>query len=92
MNDAFVQSLADIAEERGSEAFLVELRDSCMAKIAEGGGEVTFMKQAGQNGKTAQAECILDASELLVAVTAALRLFRDQTVTVTYVDFSGMIL
>jgi len=89
INDAFVQALWDKAEEEGSDAALATIRDDCMAKIAGGGGEVAFVTRAGQNGKTGEQTARMDATELLGNVNQALRLFRDQVVTLTYTDFSG---
>ena len=90
MNDAFIQALADLAEEEASDARLIELRNQAMAKVAEGGGQLAFIIQAGQNGKTGQQECKMDAAALLGAVNRALQLYRGTAVSLTYTDFSQL--
>lgn len=89
-SNAFVQALVDIADEQGSDAQLVLMRDDAIAKIAAGGGEVGFLTSASINGKTGQQQMVMDAQTLLSAVSAALRIYRGQSVCVTYPDFSSL--
>lgn len=88
MNSAFVDALADAAEEGAIN--LQELRGKCLAAIAAGQGEIAFTSAAGLNGKTAAQECRMDPTQLLGAVNSALRASRGQSVGATYADFSDL--
>lgn len=88
MTDAFIQALADAAEDDLFD--LDALRVQCIAKIAGGGGEVAFTVNAALNGKAASQECKMDASELLAVVNQAVRLKAGTAVGITYVDFSDL--
>jgi len=89
-NEAFIEALVELADERGNTNWLIALRDKAFDKIAAGGGEVGFITQATLNGKTGQQERVMDAQELFSACQAALRRYRGQEVSVTYADFSSL--
>ncbi|HEV7405185.1 MAG TPA: hypothetical protein VGO11_19735 [Chthoniobacteraceae bacterium] len=88
MSDAFIQALADAADDELLD--LTDLRAQCLAKILAGGGQIAFTTLAGQNGKSGQQECRMDAAELLAAVNQARRLSAGDAVGLTYSDFSSL--
>lgn len=88
MNSAFINALADAAEE--DLINLSELRQQCLAAITAGGGEIAFTTVAGLNGKNAAQECRMDASDLLAAVNQAIRINSGSAVSLTYTDFSQL--
>ncbi|HEX8313025.1 MAG TPA: hypothetical protein VF614_17000 [Chthoniobacteraceae bacterium] len=89
-SDSFVQALVDLAEEEGSEALIVQMRNDALAKIGAGGGEVAILTSATVNGKSGEQQPVMDATELFEACQAALRRYRGQEVRLTYCDFSRL--
>ena len=87
---AFIDALADAGEDGSLD--LEALRQKCLAAIGQNGdGTVAFTTRAGLNGKAAEQECRMDASELLVAVNQAIRMNAGTHVSLTYTDFSYLV-
>ena len=96
----FIQALVSRAMRLGSSANIEQLIEQAEAQILAGGGEATFLTSAGGNGKSAMAECRMDAAEMFTLATQALDRYNaaaaagggtphnGPAVSTTYADFS----
>lgn len=86
--NAFVQALAELAETAPGLAQVQTLRDTALAKVLAGGGEVTALTSVTINGKAVTQEIRKDAAELFTEASEALRIVGNTAVSVSYPDFS----
>jgi hypothetical protein len=90
IDQTFIEALVDLAEEQGSDASIIQLRDQARDKVLSGGGEITAVVNSSSDGKSAGLQLAMDSAKLFSCAQLALRRYRGDEVTLTYADFSGV--
>ena len=97
---AFPPALASRARRLGGDENIQTLIELAENKMLAGGGEVSFLISAGENGKSGGQECRMDCIELFTLANRALEFYQaliatgdtgnGPAVSCSYTDFSAV--